>query len=175
MNDYAVALFKVAKQNKFHLPHPLAHMYLASLLQETNDDRNIEINSNFYINPKVVTMKINSSANVVVLISVCLSVILFILVLECSDDSNSVSSQRYSKLSDSSFVVSDSSVLEINNFAVKVDVTPGNPDVVHVVAEKWAGQQADLDKIEVELAELQNGVRVRTTNPLGLNNVSVDL
>ena len=120
-------------------------------------------------------MKINSSANVVVLISVCLSVILFILVLECSDDSNSVSSQRYSKLSDSSFVVSDSSVLEINNFAVKVDVTPGNPDVVHVVAEKWAGQQADLDKIEVELAELQNGVRVRTTNPLGLNNVSVDL
>ncbi|MDH3217469.1 MAG: hypothetical protein OEN01_14500 [Candidatus Krumholzibacteria bacterium] len=104
------------------------------------------------------------------------ALLLFISALGCSgDDSISVSSPRYSELSDSSFAVGDSSVLEISNFAGKVDVTSGNPHVVHVVAKKWAGRQGDLDEIEVEMVELQNGVHVGTASPSGLNNVSVDL
>jgi hypothetical protein len=99
----------------------------------------------------------------------------FVSALGCSDRTTIVSPQEYSERSDSSFVAADSSVLEINNFAGNVTVTPGNPGVVHVVAEKWAGRRADLDEIAVEMIELQNGVRVATTNPSGLTGVSVDV
>lgn len=105
------------------------------------------------------------------------SVALFLLILAlgCGDNSTSVSSQRYSELSDSSFAVGDSSVLEVDNFAGSVDVLPGNPGVVRVVAKKWAGDAGDLDQIEVEMIAVQNGVRVTTANPSALSNVSVDL
>jgi hypothetical protein len=93
----------------------------------------------------------------------------------CGDDSTSVSSQRYSERSDSSFAVGDSSVLEVNNFAGNVDVLPGNPGEVRVVVEKWAGRPGDLGRIEVEMVKLQSGVRIATTNPSDLGNVSVDL
>lgn len=104
-----------------------------------------------------------------------LTLLSLVLALGCSDDSTSVSSPRYSERSDSTFAVGDSSVLEISNFAGKVAVTPGNAGLVQVVAEKWAARQEDLDEIEVEMVELQNGVRIGTANPSGLDNVSVDL
>jgi hypothetical protein len=97
------------------------------------------------------------------------------LALGCSDDSVSISSQRYSALSDSSFAVGDSSILEIGNFAGKVTVMPGDLGLAHVVATKWAGQQQDLDEIGVEMVQIPNGVRIRTTSPSGLTNTSVDL
>jgi len=81
----------------------------------------------------------------------------------------------YSERSDSSFAVADSSVLEINDFAGNVTVAPGNPGVIHIVAEKWASRRADLDEIQVEMTELPNGVRVGATNPSGLSRVSVDV
>lgn len=103
------------------------------------------------------------------------ALLLFVSALGCSDDSTGVSSQKYSERSDSSFAVADSSVLEINNFAGNVTVAPGIPGVIHVVAEKWASRRADLGEIEVEMTELQNGVRVVTSNPSGLTGVSVDV
>jgi hypothetical protein len=100
---------------------------------------------------------------------------LLILALGCGDDSTSVSSRRYSELADSTFAVGDSSVLAVNNFAGSVTVLPGNPGVVHVAVTKWAGDREDLDQVEVEIIEVQNGVRVTTANPSDLVGVSVDL
>lgn len=97
------------------------------------------------------------------------------LALGCSDDSTSVSSQRYSARLDSSFAVGDSSVLEISSFAGEVTVTPGVAGVVQVAAEKWAARQGDLDEITVEMVALQNGVHVEADNPSSLKSVSVDL
>jgi hypothetical protein len=103
------------------------------------------------------------------------AILLFVSALGCSEDSTSVSIPKYSELSDSSFAVGDSSVLEINNFAGRVDVMPGAANVVHVEVEKWAGRKQDLDAITVEMVELQNGVRVVTDNPSGLKQLSVDV
>ena len=97
------------------------------------------------------------------------------LALGCSDDSTSVSSQRYSARLDSTFAVGDSSVLEISNFAGEVTVTPGNAGLVQVVAEKWAARQGDLNEITVDMVALQNGVHVEADNPSSLKSVSVDL
>ena len=95
-------------------------------------------------------------------------------VMGCGEDST-VPNQRYSQLFGTSFAVGDSSVLEVSNFAGNVDVVPGNPGGVRVAFEKWAGREEDLDQIEVELVKLPNGVRVVSTNPLKLSQVSVDL
>lgn len=100
---------------------------------------------------------------------------LLIPVLGCGDNPTSVMNQRFSELSDSSFTVGDSSVLEVVNFAGMVDVLPGNPGVVRVAAKKWAGQPGDLDQLEVEMVEEPNGVRVTTANPSALLGVTVDL
>ena len=105
----------------------------------------------------------------------CVALFFLISALGCSEDSNSVSSQGYSELLDSSFAVGDSSVLEISNFSGEVTVTTGALHVVHVVAEKLVERKGDLDEIEVEMVKLTNGVRVATANPSELNNVSVDL
>jgi hypothetical protein len=103
------------------------------------------------------------------------ALLLVISAFGCSDSSTVVSNRVYSERSDSSFAVADSSVLEISNFAGRVNVSSGNPHVVDVVAEKWALRQEDLDKIDLEMLELQNGVSVTTANLLSLSNVSVDL
>jgi hypothetical protein len=78
-------------------------------------------------------------------------------------------------MEDSMFSVSETSVLEVSNFTGKVDIHPGTPGEINVVATKWAGQESDLDQIAIEMVELKNGVRITTTNPLKLNGVSVDL
>jgi hypothetical protein len=104
-----------------------------------------------------------------------ISFLLFLSAHGCSDDSTSVSTPKYSERSDSTFAVGDSSALEIGNFAGKVTVKPANPGFVHVIAEKWAGRIGDLDAIQIEMIELQNGVSISTENPSGLNNVSVDI
>ena len=98
-----------------------------------------------------------------------------ISLLGCGDDSTSVSNRRYSERTDSTFAVGDSSVLQVSNFAGKVTVLQGNPGEVEVVVEKWAAHTGDLNPIEVQMVELQNGVSVSTTNPSGLTQVSVDL
>jgi len=103
------------------------------------------------------------------------ALILSMAALGCNDDPVSVSSQTYSELSEGSFTVGDSGVLEVSNTAGKVEVLPGDSGVVHVVATKRAEQEEHLDQIAVEMVQLQNGVSVTTTSPSGLNNVSVDL
>ena len=100
--------------------------------------------------------------------------VLFVSTTGCSDEGTTSSSKRYSELSDSTFTVGDSSTLGISVFAGGVTVTPGNAGTVQVAIEKWASKQADLDKIEVEMTALQNGVQVEATNPSRLTGVSVD-
>lgn len=103
------------------------------------------------------------------------TLLLLIIASGCEDNPTSVSSPRYSELSDSSFAVGDSSNLEVVNFAGNMVVLLGNPGVVRIVATKWARQPRDLDQLEVEMVEQQNGVRVTTANPSALLNVWVDL
>jgi len=101
--------------------------------------------------------------------------VLLIAVLGCGEDSTSVSSPRFSAVSDSSFTIGEAGAIEVGGFAGKVNVVSGDPGIVRVAVEKWAGQLEHLDQIEVELVEIPNGVRVTTTNSSQLNGVSVDL
>lgn len=104
-----------------------------------------------------------------------IAVLLFAATAACSDESTTVSPPRYSQTSDSTVAVGDSSTLEISNFAGLVTVTAGAAGSSHIVVRRWSGTPSNLDEIDVVIEELQNGLHVTTTNPLGLSNVSVDL
>lgn len=104
------------------------------------------------------------------------ALIALLATLGCSDDSTTiVNAPRFTALSDSTFVVAADGVLEINDFAGTVTVTPGGANAVDVTVEKWAAKQADLNAIDVELVEVSNGVRITATNPMQRSQVGVDL
>lgn len=103
------------------------------------------------------------------------ALLLSILALGCSDDWNPVSTQMYSAHVDSTLSVGDSSILEISGFAGNVSVTPGSPNLMHVVVTKWARREADLDSIDVTIVSTPNGVHVSTDVSPGLRGVSADI
>lgn len=101
--------------------------------------------------------------------------LLLIPALGCDEDPTTVQNRRYSVVSDSSFAVGDASTLTVDNFVGVIDVRPGPPGAIRVVATRTADRIEDLGQIQVEMTEVSNGVEVVTDNPSNLENVSVDL
>jgi DUF4097 and DUF4098 domain-containing protein YvlB len=84
-------------------------------------------------------------------------------------------SQKYSELEERSFAVGDAPTLTVDNFAGDVTVRAGEGDTIHVVATKRAARKSNLEKIEVEMTERDDGLEIKTDKPSGTKNVSVDL
>lgn len=103
--------------------------------------------------------------------------ILLTLAVGCGSgsDSGSNQGQDFSDILKKNFAVSDSSTFEINNFAGGIDLVTGDAGFIQVLATKRALRAADLGKIEVEMTELGNGVKVVTSSPADVRNISVDL
>jgi hypothetical protein len=82
---------------------------------------------------------------------------------------------RFSERGGDTFQVGDTISLQVNDFAGAVEIKPGVAASVDVNYTKWAAQEADLAKIDVSMAQMNNTLEVVTSKPTGLNNVSVDL
>jgi hypothetical protein len=79
-----------------------------------------------------------------------------------------------SERSEESFVAGDAPSLEIDSFAGNVTVRAGEAGTIGVAATKKARSQDDLDRIEVQVSELDGGLVIKTVKPSSLYNVSVD-
>jgi hypothetical protein len=84
-------------------------------------------------------------------------------------------SRRYSDRQEQSFTVGDAPSLVVNNFAGDVSVRAGEGGTIRVVITRWASQEKDLDRIEVDMRERDGGVEIITDPPSGWRNISVDL
>jgi DUF4097 and DUF4098 domain-containing protein YvlB len=74
-----------------------------------------------------------------------------------------------------SFAAGDAPSLKIDSFAGNVTVQTGQSGVIGVAATKRARSQGDLDRIEVQVSELDGGLVIKTENPSRLMDVAVDL
>ncbi len=101
--------------------------------------------------------------------------LLLIPVLGCKDEPTAVPSPRYSETADTSFAVGNSSTLTVDNFVGSVNVHTGATGIMQVKTTKWAKRRGDLGLIEVDIIEVQGGVRIMTENPSGVDDASVDL
>jgi hypothetical protein len=104
--------------------------------------------------------------------------ILFLMsgsLLGCDDASTIAPTQRFFQVTDSLFTVSASDTLWVESFAGNVDIVPGQASELRVMATRRANRVVDLSGIGLEMMGVPGGVRVVTSNPSRLQNVSVDL
>jgi hypothetical protein len=77
--------------------------------------------------------------------------------------------------SEQTFDVSDSPVLEIDNFAGKVTVQAGPEGVISVSVTKRATSMSNLNKIDVDIQEQDGGLVIETHQPRLITNAAVHL
>jgi hypothetical protein len=80
-----------------------------------------------------------------------------------------------SERSEEAFAVGDAPSLRIDSFAGNVIVRTGEAGAIGVAATKRARSQDDLDRVEVQVAEQDGGLVVKTENRSSSKVVSVDL
>jgi hypothetical protein len=74
------------------------------------------------------------------------------------------------------FDVGAQPLLQVDDFAGAINITAGEPGVIHVVATRHAPGRGDLDNIRIEYTELDNGLHVVISLPSArVSNRSVDL
>lgn len=83
--------------------------------------------------------------------------------------------QKYSEELEESFAVGEAPMLTVENFAGDVIVHAGEEGSIQVIATKRSAREKDLERIEVDMRDLDGEVEVVTDPPSGLKNVSVDL
>ena len=86
-----------------------------------------------------------------------------------------ISTQKYSEVEEQTFSVGDSPALQVDNFAGDIVLRVGESGTVHVMATKRAARESNLDDIDVDIRERENGLEIETDPPSGLKNVSVSL
>ncbi len=73
------------------------------------------------------------------------------------------------------FEVGDAPQLTVDSFAGSITVRAGASSVIEVVATKKATSSRNLDRIEVEMAQQDGDLVIRTRIPRGFSNASVEL
>jgi len=83
---------------------------------------------------------------------------------------------RVSDTLDRTFDVGAEPLLKVDEFAGAINITAGEPGVIHVVATRRAPSRGDLDDIRIEYTELDNGLHIVTSLASArISNDSVDL
>jgi len=83
---------------------------------------------------------------------------------------------RASDTFERTFEVGAQPLLQVDDFAGAINITAGEPGVIHVVATRRAPSQGDLDNIRIEYTELDNGLHIVTSLlSAGISNRTVDL
>lgn len=100
---------------------------------------------------------------------------LSICLLGCDNTSTTTSTHRYFEAVDSTFVVGVNCTLWVESFVGNLDLVPGPAGELRISATKRASRVEDLSGIGLEMTETAGGVRIVTSNPSQLKNVSVDL
>ena len=72
------------------------------------------------------------------------------------------------------FKVGSAPTLEVDNFAGSVSVRAGKGDTIDVIGTKRASSGRNLDLIEVEMSERENGLVIRTRKPVSLGSAWVE-
>lgn len=80
----------------------------------------------------------------------------------------------YCEPTEETFEVSDAPTLDITNFAGSITVRPGESDVLHVVAVRKVSTRGKLDRIDVQMTEVDDRVVIRAKKLNNLSNASVD-
>ncbi len=83
--------------------------------------------------------------------------------------------QKYSEVEEQTFTVGNSPTLQVENFAGDVTLRIGESETMRVIATKRAARESNLDDIDVDIVERENGLEIKTDPPSGLKNVSVNL
>jgi hypothetical protein len=63
------------------------------------------------------------------------------------------------------FSVGEAPTLEVDNFAGDVTVRSGGNGEIRVIVTKRAGSEGQVDRIDVDVSEQADGVRIRTSHP----------
>jgi hypothetical protein len=83
---------------------------------------------------------------------------------------------RASDTSERTFNVGAQPLLRVDEFAGAINITAGDPGVIHVVATRRAPSRGDLDNIRIEYTQLDNGLHIVTSlQSARMSNRSVDL
>jgi hypothetical protein len=83
---------------------------------------------------------------------------------------------RVSDTSERTFDIGAQPLLRIDEFAGAINITAGDPGVIHVVATRRAPSRGELENIRIEYTELDNGLHIVTSlSNARLSNRSVDL
>jgi hypothetical protein len=79
--------------------------------------------------------------------------------------SREVSFGRVEERTEQIFNVSDAPTLEVENFAGDVTVRAGGSGEIRVIVTKRAGSDSQLNRIDVDVREVGDGVQIQTSHP----------
>jgi len=80
------------------------------------------------------------------------------------------------KQTEQTFTVGDAPTVEIDNFAGDIVVESGESGQVRAIATRKAGNDRNLERIEIDLIESDDGLQIRTSCPnTSIGNLSVEL
>jgi predicted membrane protein len=83
---------------------------------------------------------------------------------------------RVAERTEQSFTVGDAPTLDVENFAGDVTVRSGGSGEIRVIVTKRAGSDSQLDRIDVDVSEQADGVRIQASHPgTSIGGVSVRL
>lgn len=84
-------------------------------------------------------------------------------------------SGKFTRVVEEQFTVAEGAVAKVDDFAGRVIYRTGGSGTLRVVATLRAASRSDLDRIDVSMIVLEDGVEIRAENPDDLDRVSVDL